>query len=397
MKLLINLLLNMRKVIHIVILCCIWCCGQNTVTQSSVEECRNLRFERNRLIVTATLQDSTDVEMIFDSGCINGFANIDSAMVVKLHGKQDESDNKTKSMLLQIGGYPLKYQCFVNSYTKPLIGLNCKDSLLRWNIDIARGNISPIPNDSLLNVNGYYRTPLRIVYGVLPIAEIPVTIYKDGKKYCFKRSFLVDTGLPTAFCITDPDIELLNFVNEIPHCQYEDSLTDEFKKRGRKRIFSRFMLDSISVFNSVVGKSCCCIDVGVRSARSEFGGDVVGMIGMGVLKDFNFIFDYKDSQLLSVPHEKDMPFYEQAESGLGFTYSKRLRVSFVEIGHNAQKAGLQSGDEIVSINNIPLAELLNTGAMDSIRELPNGTPIHLQIKRNGKVLGFEYLSHKSLN
>ena len=86
----------------------------------------------------------------------------------------------------------------------------------------------------------------------------------------------------------------MNFVNEIPHCQYEDSLTDEFKKRGRKRIFSRFMLDSISVFNSVVGKSCCCIDVGVRSARSEFGDDVVGMIGMGVLKEFNFIFDYKE-------------------------------------------------------------------------------------------------------
>ena len=38
----------------------------------------NLRFEKNRLIGSAMLADSTSIKLKLDSGCANGYANIDS-------------------------------------------------------------------------------------------------------------------------------------------------------------------------------------------------------------------------------------------------------------------------------------------------------------------------------
>ena len=88
-----------------------------------------------------------------------------------------------------------------------------------------------------------------------------------------------------AFGIMNPDSELMAFVNSIPHCQYDDALTEVFNRQGRTREHIKFILDSVAVQSFVVGRASCNIDVGVRSTRKEFGDDVIGTIGMGVLKN----------------------------------------------------------------------------------------------------------------
>ena len=145
-----------------------------------------------------------------------------------------------------------------------------------------------------------------------------------------------------------------------------------------------------------MGRASCDIDVGVRSTRKEFGDDVIGTIGMGILKNFDLIFDYRDSQLLIAPHGIEMQYYEQAEGGLGFTYSKSLRVSFVQRGHNAHKAGLRPGDKIVTINDIPHERLLDSSVMDSLRVLPDNTPLYLKIRRGEELLDIDYLTFSVL-
>lgn len=275
-----------------------------------------------------------------------------------------------------------------------MIGLNGKDSLRRWAVNISQNRLDVIPDDSLVNMDRY--CAIRIKYGLLPIAELPITFYKNGRAYSFKRSFLVDTGTPMAFCIMDPDRELMSFVDAIPHCQYDDALTEIFNRQGRARRHLRFILDSVAVQSFVVGRASCNIDVGVRSARKEFGDDVIGTIGMGILKNFDIMFDYCDSQLLITPHGIEMSYYEQAEGGLGFTYSKVLRVSFVQRGHNAHKSGLRPGDEIVAINDIPCDKLLDSDVMDSLRMLPDKTTISLKIRRGEKVLDINYLTSSAL-
>ena len=366
----------------------------NTPQTASVNQ-GNLRFEKNRLLVKAMLADSTSMEFEFDSGCVNGYANIDSATLERI-SKIQTQPNTTNQIAMQVDGRNLSYKYFINQHTRPLIGLNCKDSLKRWAVSLSQNRLDIIPDDSLVNTDKYCAIPIRIKYGLLPIAELPITFYKNGQAYSFKRSFLVDTGTPMAFCITDPDSELMHFIKTIPHCQYDDALTEIFNRQGRTREHINFILDSVVVQSFVVGRASCHIDVGVRSTRKEFGDGVVGMIGMGVLKHFDIVFDYKNQQLLLAPHGIDMPFYEQAESGLGFKYSKDLRVSFVARGHNAQKAGLKLGDRIEAINGISLEKLLDASVMDSLRTLPDNTPLHLQLKRGGEDVIIEYLSCKTI-
>ncbi|MBR1962614.1 MAG: PDZ domain-containing protein [Alistipes sp.] len=369
-------------------------CNANTSQTASVNQ-GNLRFEKNRLIVSAMLADSTSIELELDSGCANGYANIDSVTLERI-SKLQTQPNTSNQITLQVDGNNLSYKYFINQHTRPLIGLNCKDTLRRWAVCLSQNRLDIIPDDSLVNMDRYCAIPIRVKYGLLPIAELPITFYKDGRAYSFKRSFLVDTGTPMAFCIMDPDSELMAFVNSIPHCQYDDALTEIFNRQGRAREHIKFILDSVAVQSFVVERASCDIDVGVRSTRKEFGDDVIGTIGMGILKNFDLIFDYRGSQLLIAPHGIEMPYYEQAEGGLGFTYSKSLRVSFVQRGHNAHKSGLRPGDEIVTINNIPHDRLLESNVMDSLRMLPENTPIHLKIRRGDKVLDINYLTFSAL-
>ena len=387
----------MRNLAIVIILATllIGCSSNANTSQTASVNQGNLRFEKNRLIVSAMLADSTSIELEFDSGCINGYANIDSATLERI-SKPQTRPNTSKQIALQIDGRNLSYKYFINQHTRPLIGLNCKDSLRRWAVILSQNRLDIIPDDSLVNTDRYCAIPIRVKYGLLPIAELPITFYKNGQACSFKRSFLVDTGTPMAFCIMDPDSELMNFVDAIPHCQYDDALTEMFNRQGRAREHIKFILDSVAVQSFVVGRASCNVDIGVRSTRKEFGDDVIGTIGMGVLKNFDMMFDYRDLQLLIAPHGIEMSYYEQAEGGLGFTYSKSLRVSFVLREHNAHKAGLRPGDEIVTINDIPHERLLELGVMDSLRMLPDNTPMYLKIRREGMVLDVNYLTFSAL-
>ena len=71
----------MRNLTIVVVLATflIGCSSNANTSQTASVNQGNLRFERNRLIVSAMLADSTSIELEFDSGCINGYANIDSA------------------------------------------------------------------------------------------------------------------------------------------------------------------------------------------------------------------------------------------------------------------------------------------------------------------------------
>ena len=156
--------------IIIIIAACLFGCGHNsTMQQAESTNQGNLRFEKNRLIVSAMLADSTSIELEFDSGCINGYANIDSATLERI-SKIQTQPNTTNQIAMQVDGRNLSYKYFINQHTRPLIGLNCKDSLKRWAVSISQNRLDIIPDDSLVNTDKYCAIPIRIKYGFLPIA-----------------------------------------------------------------------------------------------------------------------------------------------------------------------------------------------------------------------------------
>ena len=148
-------------------------CGYNTtIQQAEPTNQGNLRFEKNRLIVNTMLADSTAVEFELDSGCVNGGATIDSVTLAKLQNiSSGDIDTDSLRFQLLIDNRKLAYRYYINQYTKPLIGLNCKDSLLRWHINISQGKLDIIPNDSAADVSKFVAFPLRIAHGLLPIVS----------------------------------------------------------------------------------------------------------------------------------------------------------------------------------------------------------------------------------
>ena len=156
-------------------------CNANTSQTASVNQ-GNLRFEKNRLIVSAMLADSTSIELELDSGCANGYANIDSVTLERI-AKLPTQPNTSNQITLQVDGCNLSYKYFINQQTRPLIGLNCKDSLRRWAVTLSQNRLDIIPDDSLVNMDRYCAIPIRVKYGLLPIAELPITFYKDGRTY----------------------------------------------------------------------------------------------------------------------------------------------------------------------------------------------------------------------
>lgn len=166
--------------IIIMLVACLLGCGHNAITQQAEPSNQgNLRFERNRLIVSVMLPDSTAMEFELDSGCANGHAIIDSVTLERVPKQQTQS-NLSNQIALQVDGYELSYRYFINHQTRPLIGLNCKDSLRRWAINISQNRLDIIPDDSLVNTDKHCAIPIRIKYGLLPIAELPITFYKNG-------------------------------------------------------------------------------------------------------------------------------------------------------------------------------------------------------------------------
>ena len=61
----------------------------NTLHAESISH-GNLRFEKNRLIISAMLADSTAMEFEFDSGCVNGHAIIDSVTLERVSKQQTQ-------------------------------------------------------------------------------------------------------------------------------------------------------------------------------------------------------------------------------------------------------------------------------------------------------------------
>ena len=151
-------------------------CNYNANTSQTVSVNQgNLRFEKNRLIVSAMLADSTAMEFEFDSGCVNGYANIDSATLERISKLQTQS-NTSNQIALQVDGRNLSYKLFINQHTRPLIGLNCKDSLRRWAVSLSQNRLEIIPDNSLVNTDRYCAIPIRVKYGLLPIAELPTLL-----------------------------------------------------------------------------------------------------------------------------------------------------------------------------------------------------------------------------
>ena len=112
-----------------------------------------------------------------------------------------------------------------------------------------------------------------------------------------------------------------------------------------------------------------------------------GNMGMGLLKKFVVVFDYKDSAMYLKPGRNfDQPF-EHDMSGLQYYADgddfKRIIISQVEPGSAGDKVGLEKDDEILSINLKPIAKM-SLEEVDGLFKSQNNRSLLLEVEHDKK-------------
>jgi hypothetical protein len=111
-----------------------------------------------------------------------------------------------------------------------------------------------------------------------------------------------------------------------------------------------------------------------------------GNLGVGILKKFDVIFDYPDNLLYLRPGAFFKEPFEHDMSGLEYYTTNDFRhviVSRVEPGSAADDIGMEKGDEIMSVNFRPVAQM-TLEDLDEIFESRNNRSIFLEIYHDKK-------------
>jgi hypothetical protein len=186
-----------------------------------------------------------------------------------------------------------------------------------------------------------------------PFVNIPMTISQGGDSLSTDYLYLLDTGTPYGFVVTDPTPGLDSFVSGIEHLEIRDLLN--FKYRNRR--ISQFNVN-INVDTTLIPDLKCEFDTGPLSIAGDFtkclpkgSKPVVGTIGVRFLKYYNFILDLKNSRLILSPNHSDFP--SKPVNGFNFRCDGNGLVNRIVVNSEAYAAGIRLRDTVVEANGVP--------------------------------------------
>lgn len=195
---------------------------------------------------------------------------------------------------------------------------------------------------------------------------------------------VVDTGARSALILARPFVEEHNLLKLTPKT-FASSAIGAGLNGISKGILGRLKtvrLGSIVIEHPVTTFS--------QDTQGVFASTSVlqGNIGGEILRRFRVTFDYKRKQMmleptaeLTTPYEFDMSGLFLRSDGAEF---KTIRIERVQENAPAGEAGIQAGDELLSINGKPVAQF----TLESIRQMfrKDQTKCTLKIKREEKVI-----------
>lgn len=144
-------------------------------------------------------------------------------------------------------------------------------------------------------------------------------------------------------------------------------------------------------------------DVELDSTLVEFRNVDLPIIGTGVLKNYDVVFDWFEKEALFIK-QKDYDHDSLSAFGFlpGFDDDKFI-VGTLLVPSNAAEAGVRVGDQILRINDLDFkafgiddwCEAIQ-GGRDALKKVSEKDKVLLQVLRNGKVLEFEIAKSKLL-
>lgn len=208
----------------------------------------NLRIDQDRIITPVVINATDTLEMLFDTGCLVGcmlpqslaenYADsltvtqpgaVVSHIAVKdiSLGGQSLNDNR-------IYHVPDEEFDVVGPVDLPCVIAPAYATEERiWCFDFDNRMFSIRETDTLPE-NAIVYPLLFAKYKdrkIAPFVNIPMTLSYGDRSLSTDYVYLLDTGTPYGFCITDPPAELEDFVSRIPHWKIEDRFSAEIPDR----------------------------------------------------------------------------------------------------------------------------------------------------------------------
>ncbi|TCD08259.1 PDZ domain-containing protein [Pedobacter frigidisoli] len=213
------------------------------------------------------------------------------------------------------------------------------------------------------------------------IPKIEVTLKVDGLDY--KTRMLFDTGAGGA-------ISGNYFLNA-----YTNGLEEKLKNKmasasmdlsGNVSKSEMGTIDAITIAGSTLNNPAMSLDL--PKEQPPYGFDRHGLLGMSLLGKFNFRFNYNVGYIQMSPNKTfSVPMVPLYALGLGFEQNgSKFIAKHVDEKGLAYKAGLRTGDELISINQI------NPNSVDQItqqlRKLAKNK-VPLEVNRNQQKVKIE--------
>lgn len=118
-----------------------------------------------------------------------------------------------------------------------------------------------------------------------------------------------------------------------------------------------------------------------------------GILGNALMRRFNIIIDYPKSKVYFYPHRKYNKGFKYDKSGLEVITSgeKLKKITVYNILENSPgyEAGFQKGDQILSVNYIPIGLLQLRGVSRKLTKKA-GKKIRMKVRRNGKIIYLKF-------
>lgn len=298
--------------------------------------------------------DTTTYEYIFDTGGFNTVTSeiMENAKLPTLMEVEVGSSNKIKSKIklskipsLQIGktifqdvgvfGFDFTASPVINCYTNAgLIGRSVIHKAI-WQIDYRKSvlrisdNLAQMPS-----IDKGEKIKIELDKTLLPFLKISI----NGKQ----ERFMLDLGFGGFVSLTEKTASSLKFKNTIAI-------------EGEGNISANGVINEksfVSLLENVqIGKTELKNQVGFYSKSNNYN-----LLGAALAKYFIITLNFKDNELILTPYDQTEYSFETFGFSVNADTSK-IYVNKIFDGLNAQKAGLELNDELISINGKVLGSL----------------------------------------
>ncbi len=339
-------------------------CSSNGQTLPTAAD-TNLRIDQDGIYTPVIINATNTIEMFFDTGCMVSCL-VSQSLAARYADSLTVMQPGTGVPSIEVGDISLGGQSLNSNrihYTPrqpdAMIAPAYATEERIWCFDFDNLRFSIRETDTLPE-NALVYPLLFATYQhrrIAPFVNIPMTLSCGDRTLHTDYVYLLDTGTPYGFAITDPPAELADFVSHIPHWKIEDRFCAEIPNRE----LLDFEVD-INLSSCVLPHIRNVFDTGLRSFSGEFkpflpgiGKPIVGTLGMRLLKQFNMILDFKHARLILTPAQRTFP--SKPVNRIGFWCDAEGVVTRIRTNDAAYGQGLRLGDTVMTVDGIRWSDL----------------------------------------